>query len=117
MMLIFSAFLLLIARVVTRFDGVFRNFKTQLPLITRIALWLAHTILSPWAALIVIAPVVVVPFVWAALFPRPTDPILRRRRQRALVRVVILCMGLLVTCVAFAMFAPMISLVQSVGKP
>jgi type II secretory pathway component PulF len=106
------AVLIVMACVVVRFEKVFRNFKTQLPLSTRITLWFGHALLSPVWTIVLFLPAIALSVIWAAAFPALADPILRRRRRRMMVRLAIVCLGVVVSCVAYSLFAPMLSLIN-----
>jgi len=116
-MLWIAAGLWVSAVVAQRFEATFRNFKTTLPLLTVMLLSFSHLFLNDFGWVLILLAVVVVPFLWANLFPAPDDPFARRMRRRWLRLAVGLLLVMWLLFVVMGLFAPMISLVQSVSTP
>jgi hypothetical protein len=100
-----------------RFEPVFRDFHTDLPVSTVILLSLSRIFLHDFGWLIIPLALFVVPLLWAAAFPPPEDPTQRRIRHRWLRLAATVFIMLWVLFTVIALFAPMISLIQSVSGP
>jgi type II secretory pathway component PulF len=102
--------------VVPRFEQIFKDMKTDLPSITIVVLtisrWLSHSggIVLVW---IVSA---IVPLLIALTWHPATDKA-RWRQRRWIYRLFVLAVGCLVMVIVLALFAPLISMINSINGP
>jgi hypothetical protein len=101
---------LLFGVVTPRFEVIFRDFGTQLPTVTVVLLRFSRFFLNNYGWVVVWAIAVGAPFAVAPL----RRPVRGRRRSFALAITVLLC-GATVAFGIIGLYAPMISLIQSVS--
>ena len=64
-----------------------------------------------------LAGVIGIPFLWPLVVPPPADESTARNRRRWMRLLNMVFIGLMAGFVAWALFAPMISLIQTVSSP
>jgi hypothetical protein len=99
--------------VVPRFEQIFEDFHSGLPLMTLVLLYVSRCCANVYVFVSLLFVPVVVPILTTQLFWRPLPP-RRSRKQFAIVLLVILCEYVLIT---LALFPPMIGLIQTVNSP
>jgi hypothetical protein len=102
---------ILLAVVTPRFETIFRDFGTKLPTITLLLLQGSRVFVNNYGWVAVWAAAIGLPFAVAPL-RRPERG--RRRRSFAIAITILLC-GATIALGLIALYAPMISLIQSVS--
>jgi hypothetical protein len=103
---------------VPRFDQIFRDFKTDMPAVTKLLLVIARGCAQSYIWIPALAVIVLLPFGLTRLcwFDRP-EPAIARRRQRRICAAM-LFIGLMGAMLFVAgLLAPMVSLIQTVSGP
>src|SRR3954454_2795559 len=90
--------------VTMRFETIFKDFKTDLPAVTQLLLMFSRIYLHLFGWVLMLAAVVVVPFLWAGMLPPASDPVGHRRMRRRLISLGTLLIGLWVFLVTIALF-------------
>jgi hypothetical protein len=96
---------------------VFSDFKVEIPTITRVVLSLSGVIWGDYVWIILLPLSILWPLILVQFLPVPEKPETRRKivlRTRTIVVVIYL---ITIATVAYALFAPMIVLIQSVSGP
>lgn len=107
--------MLIVMLIVPRFEMVFKDFKTELPWITKLVLQISRWTTNGYGW------VVILPLIVAAVLPgvlldlNSTTGTGARIYRRVMVRLLLLAMLIVVGIVIFACFMPMISLIDSVS--
>jgi type II secretory pathway component PulF len=113
--LVLSGMLLVGSRVAQHFEPVFRDFHTDLPTLTQWFIVFGRFILDSWGWVILLMIVTIVPFIWAAAVPSPADRAAARRRWRWMIELCVISLFSLALLEAYALIAPMVSLMQAVA--
>jgi type II secretory pathway component PulF len=102
--------------VLPQFERIFKDFKTELPGITKVLLAFGRWVGNDYGWVMMLPIVVGVPFAvgWLlSLGGTNAEDYKWRRRWASLLSVIV--MGLIALLIILALFAPMISLIQSVS--
>jgi hypothetical protein len=101
----------------TAFEQIFSDFKVDVPLISRIVLAVSHVIWADYLWLLLLPLSILWPLAFAAFVPVPESAETRRNIKSAAIIVVILVYLTTVVTLIYALFGPMILMVQSVSGP
>jgi type II secretory pathway component PulF len=100
-----------------RFEATFKDFHTDLPTATILLLGFSRVMLNAFGWIPLLAGVIGIPFLWPLVVPPPADESTARNRRRWMRLFIFIIIGLMVGFVVLALFAPMISLIQTVSSP
>lgn len=102
-----TALFFVFAQVVPPFEVLYRDFRTQLPSLTKLALYISHWTIHEYGWLAFVSFPIAAPILITLATSRPRTATEQKRGRRVLMRVV-LCMGfLIVVLTLWAIFAPM----------